>query len=189
MHGDAQRLGKRVESRRHPDQARRRLWSKGWEVSAEWDQAIILLESSWYVYQLDELDPNQRATTDFLLWDVQFIRSFETTWSRGQAIQSASGKLTFCYGKSQFLLGKSTINPFSIAMLVYRRAIECLKDCDCVVLHVMRKFRGSCCPALILASVSCPDVSLGGWCFNKQLQSKKEAHHQKKTVSTIGCRW
>ena len=33
-----------------------------------------------------------------------------------------SGKLTVCYGKSPFFIGKSTIDgPFSIAMLVYRR--------------------------------------------------------------------
>ena len=34
-----------------------------------------------------------------------------------------SGELTFCHGKSQFLMGKSTIStgPFSIAMLVHQR--------------------------------------------------------------------
>jgi hypothetical protein len=35
-----------------------------------------------------------------------------------------SGKHTKNYGKSQFLMGKSTINvPFSIAMLVYQRLV------------------------------------------------------------------
>ena len=33
-----------------------------------------------------------------------------------------SGELTFCHGKSPFLMGKSTINgPFSIAVLVHQR--------------------------------------------------------------------
>ena len=33
-----------------------------------------------------------------------------------------SGKLTFCYGKSPFFMGKSTISmPFSLAMFVYQR--------------------------------------------------------------------
>ena len=33
-----------------------------------------------------------------------------------------SGKLTVCYGKSPFSMGKSTINgPFSMAMLNYQR--------------------------------------------------------------------
>ena len=35
---------------------------------------------------------------------------------RSHSINVPSGKLTFCYGKSPFLMGKSTINgPFSIA--------------------------------------------------------------------------
>ena len=37
-----------------------------------------------------------------------------------------SGKHTKNYGKSPFLMGKSTINgPFSTAMLVYRRVYHC----------------------------------------------------------------
>jgi len=57
----------------------------------------------------------------------------DQTWRHGQAFnnnwdlrkdeeQVPSGKLAKNYGKSQFLIGKSTINgPFSIAMLNYQR--------------------------------------------------------------------
>jgi len=40
----------------------------------------------------------------------------------GFALQIPTGKHTKNYGKSQFLIGKSTINvPFSITMFVYQR--------------------------------------------------------------------
>ena len=41
-----------------------------------------------------------------------------------------SGELTFCYGKSPFLMGKSTIStgPFSIAMLVHQMVIWSWED-------------------------------------------------------------
>ena len=50
-------------------------------------------------------------------------------WSRGFLGQILGrtyslGKLTVCYGKSPFLMGKSTINgPCSIAMLVHQRVV------------------------------------------------------------------
>ena len=57
-----------------------------------------------------------------------------------------SGKLTFCYGKSQFLMGKSTIStgPFSIAMLNYQRVDQkthcgTTKTTFCLQVYVQRK--------------------------------------------------
>ena len=39
-----------------------------------------------------------------------------------ERLQIPSGELTFCHGKSPFLIGKPSINgPFSIAMLVHQR--------------------------------------------------------------------
>ena len=46
------------------------------------------------------------------------LLSLDVSWK----IHLPSGKLTVCYGKSQSLIGKSTINgPCSIAMLNYQR--------------------------------------------------------------------
>ena len=49
---------------------------------------------------------------------LRFIRF----WVVSQMLMYPLGKLTYCYGKSPFLMGKSTINgPFSTAMLVCQR--------------------------------------------------------------------
>ena len=54
-----------------------------------------------------------------------------TTSQKSSEIHLPSGELTFCHGKSPFLMGKSTISlflwPFSIAMLVHQRVtkIQC----------------------------------------------------------------
>ena len=52
---------------------------------------------------------------------------------RGTPIIYSSGKLTFCYGKSPFLVGKLTISMaiFNSLLYVYQRALGVFKGKSC----------------------------------------------------------
>ena len=71
-----------------------------------------------------------RRSPGHVMWIIRYVVIEHGKWWETMGNQNflseaswiPSGELTFCHGKSPFLMGKSTINgPFSIAMLVHQR--------------------------------------------------------------------
>ena len=80
--------------------------------------------------QAEDHDPrffSQKSLQQNHCWILRIWLVVTGTWLWFSPI--SSGKLTFCYGKSPFSMGKSTINePFSIAMLVYQRVVGMIQS-------------------------------------------------------------
>ena len=65
-------------------------------------------EELWWTFSLWKWLPIQ--TSQMLYWGRFLQDSSERGWQRGWTGILPSGKLTFCYGKSPFSMGKSTIS-------------------------------------------------------------------------------
>ena len=79
-----------------------------------------MIHHQWTQPSTSTSQPSKEAWRAKPLWGFY-------SWVSSPINQLPSGELTFCYGKSPFLMGKSTINgdfQFSIVMLVYQRVVQ-----------------------------------------------------------------